>query len=222
MSNRGDSSSGDSLAATTSGKNPLRGLFRAVFWALSALFPSLVTAKTWDREYAQGDWDCLYSDEQLGHYMIIVGYVLRVRKTARILEVGCGSGRLLELLGRVGFEHYLGVDLSEEAIAQARALEVPHSAFQVADACSFSTQERFDVIIFNEVVYYLKNPAEVLLHYAGLLREDGAIVVSMFDFVPSRRIWPQIDQTFETLDTNRVENRKGQKWEIRLISKRPG
>ena len=55
-------------------------------------------------------------------------------RTAPILELGCGSGRLLEYLGRRGFLHALGIDMSAEqcALAAQRGLKV-----EVADAFDF-------------------------------------------------------------------------------------
>ncbi|MBN1655353.1 MAG: class I SAM-dependent methyltransferase [Deltaproteobacteria bacterium] len=196
-------------------------LFRPFFWALALFFPGLVTEQTWNREYRRGQWDLLDSQEQLGHTLIVLGHVINARERSRILEIGCGPGRLQQLLQRVGFESYLGIDISSEAISRARELNALNSAFQVTDARTFCTDERFDVIIFNEVAYYFERPVEVLLRYAEFLREDGAIVISMFDFVLSRIIWRKIDRVFTTLDLNTVKNRKGQKWQIRLLSKKP-
>jgi SAM-dependent methyltransferase len=200
-------------------KSLCRRLF-PVSSAMSTLFPKLVTGEIWDREYSRGDWDSLFSDDQLAHYLIILGYLLKADASAHLLEVGCGAGRLFELIKRVGFGSYLGLDISQEAIARARALAVGQSSFEVADAYSFSTDQRFDVIIFNEVAYYFKKPAEVLLRYAGFLRNNGLMIVSMYEFFPAWFVWRRLDRVFNTLDTTRVQNRKGQKWQIRLLSKR--
>jgi SAM-dependent methyltransferase len=198
----------------------LSRIFRPFFWALAVFFPSIVTEETWNREYKRGDWDLLDSDEQLVHTVIILGHVLNASKRLRILEVGCGSGRLLQLLQRIGFERYFGIDISSEAISRAAALNVPNSSFQVADARTFSTDERFDFIVFNEVAYYFERPLEVLLRCSEFLHEDGAIIISMYDFILSRIIWRQLDRVFTTLDRNTVQNRKGHKWQIRMISKK--
>ena len=201
-----------------------RSLFRRlipVSSAISALFPRLVTGQVWDREYARGDWDMLFGDDQLAHYMTVLGYLMKCSASPQILEVGCGAGRLFELIkNRVGFEGYLGLDISQEAINRAKTLAVEHSAFEVADAYTFSTDKRFDVIIFNEVAYYFKKPADVLLRYTNFLRENGFIIVSMFEFLPTWFVWRRLDRVFKTVDKSRVSNHKGLKWEIRMLSPR--
>lgn len=198
----------------------LSRIFRPFFWALAVFFPSIVTEETWNREYRRGDWDLLDSDEQMAHNVIVLGHVLNAPKRSRILEIGCGSGRLLQLLQRIGFESYLGIDISSEAVSRAVALNVPNSAFQVADARTFHTDERFDFIIFNEVAYYFERPLDVLLRYSEFLREEGAIIISMYDFLLSRMIWRKLDRVFNTLDLNTVHNRQGHKWQIRIIAKK--
>lgn len=198
----------------------LSRLFRPFFWALAVFFPNIVTEETWNREYRRGDWDLLDSDDQLAHNVIVLGQVLNTSKRTRILEVGCGSGRLLPLLQRIGFERYLGIDISSEAVGRAVELKVPNSSFQVADARTFFTDERFDFIVFNEVVYYFERPLEVLLRYSQFLQQEGTIVVSMYDFILSRIIWRKLDRVFTTLDLNTVQNRKGHKWQIRVIVKK--
>jgi SAM-dependent methyltransferase len=60
---------------------------------------------------------------------------------ARLLELGCGSGQMLEFLRREGFRNAAGIDLSPEqvAIARERGLDV-----QVADVFEHLARERGD------------------------------------------------------------------------------
>ena len=186
--------------------------------ALSTIAPKLVTGEVWDREYRRGDWDRLFSDDQLAHYMMVLGYLMKIPSPAHILEVGCGAGRLFELIKRVGFASYLGIDISAEAINRATVHAVETSRFEVADAYTFCPDRQFDVVIFNEVAYYFKNPADVLQRYAGFLRENGFMIVSMYEFFPARLVWRRVGRVFRTVDTARVQNSKGHKWQIRLLS----
>ena len=91
--------------------------------------------------------------------MLILGYLDYAPPPVRLLDVGCGHGRLLQLLARFGFGEYLGVDISAEAIERARALSVPDTRFEVVDMNRWETAERFDAILFNESLYYAERPA---------------------------------------------------------------
>jgi len=188
---------------------------------MSTIAPKLITGEVWDREYQRGDWDMLFSEDQLAHYMMVLGYLMKTKHPAHILDIGCGAGRLFELIKRVGFASYLGIDLSPEAIKRAQAHVVEGSRFEVADAYTFSTDAQFDVVIFNEVAYYFKKPAEVLLRYSRFLRENGFMIISMYQFLPASWVWYRIGRGFRTLDSSRVQNRKGQKWQVRMVAAPP-
>jgi 2-polyprenyl-3-methyl-5-hydroxy-6-metoxy-1,4-benzoquinol methylase len=186
------------------------------------LFPRLNSQATWDSEYARGDWETLNSDDEFARYAVILGHVLRLPARAALLDVGCGSGRLLELTSRIGVARYLGTDLSAQAIERARQLQLPNADFTIGSAESFSTEERFDAIVFNEVAYYLKSPGDVLLRYHQYLRPGGILIVSMFDSLPASLAWRTLSRTFDSIESTRVVNGKKRAWDIRLLRPKLG
>lgn len=193
-------------------------------WHLSSLFgvlfPKLVSGATWDREYANGAWDRLRSDSELGRYALIAGHVLQLPEHPALLDVGCGDGRLLELIARGRGARYLGVDVSAEAVQRARALAIADSSFEVASAESFQTEQQFDAIVFNEVLYYIDDPVRVLERYHGYLREGGLLIVSMYVCTPARWVWRKLDGRFETVASTRVTNELNRSWDVRLLRPR--
>jgi len=104
-----------------------------------------------------------------------------------VLDVGCASGSLARALGSDFF--YTGVDISEYAIAQARQLS-PNRKFYVSRLDEFELEGNFDIIAFNEVLYYcpVEKAASELRRYAAALREGGAIIISMKDDPKARAI----------------------------------
>ena len=66
----------------------------------------------------------------------------------------------------------------------------------MADAWAFESDERFDVIVFNQSLYYLTDPAGVLRKYRAMLRPGGRIIVSMVDNARTRSVWRLIDPVF--------------------------
>lgn len=67
---------------------------------------------------------------------------------ARVLDVGCGAGRTTSALHGRGFD-VIGVDLSDEMIAAARAL-FPEIEFAVDDATDLGFDaEQFDYVLFS-------------------------------------------------------------------------
>src|SRR5256885_1209701 len=87
----------------------------------------------WDEQYRSGFWNYLNDASELAHYMVIVGYVQHFSASPAILDVGCGHGRLLQLLRPYRFKSYLGVDFSAEAIQRAQSLTSPGARFEHVD-----------------------------------------------------------------------------------------
>lgn len=70
-----------------------------------------------------------------------------------LLDAGCGTGANLRMLGRFRPEHLEGFDLSEEAVAAARA-KAPGAAVRVGDLCSPEPlRDAYDAIVSLDVVY---------------------------------------------------------------------
>lgn len=116
----------------------------------------------------------------------------------RILDVGCGPGTNTGLFrGR----SYLGVDNSEQMIADAR--QRFGDCFEVGDVIqgSFVKQGPFDLILMNSLFHHL-NDAEVsttLEHVRSALAPQG--VVHIFDLViPEKRGLPRF---FASIDRGR-------------------
>lgn len=107
-----------------------------------------------------------------------------VPRGARCLDVGCGDGRTsgLWLLGR-GCS-YLGVDISEPAVEEAKALGL--QAQLIDDAASLPIPDAaYDVVVSVEVLEHLFLPLEALTEMARVLRPGGVLIVT----VPNVAYW---------------------------------
>src|ERR1700732_1328614 len=145
-----------------------RGLRAAVPEAVRAqLRPHRkISQELWNQEYAESRWRYLEDVRELAHYSVIIGYYTYSRRGGSLLDVGCGEGILQRRLRECGCGRYLGLDGSQEAISRAEAKRDAHTEFRCADAETYELQESFDVIVFNEVLYYFANPVAVVLRLA--------------------------------------------------------
>jgi 2-polyprenyl-3-methyl-5-hydroxy-6-metoxy-1,4-benzoquinol methylase len=146
--------------------------------------------------------------------------VLRVLKPdAFILEVGCGPGILMRRLRKVGYANYCGVDQSKKAIEQAKVDENETTRFEVADAETFQPLERYDVIVFNEMMFYLANPRKTFLRYAKHLRQGGVLIISMYRADNILRMWSLLEGVAPICDAVTVINSaKGLTWDIKVYT----
>ena len=68
--------------------------------------------KAWDEEYTRTTWRGPYSIRQMQEYLA---------PGARILDVGCGNGKLFSPLVRAGYDVF-GLDVSGNALRRSGAI----------------------------------------------------------------------------------------------------
>ncbi|MEI9984004.1 MAG: class I SAM-dependent methyltransferase [Aliidongia sp.] len=132
----------------------------------------------------------------------------------------CGQGVLAKRLNRIGYERYVGFDISQTAIDQAkRALPDPRNTYLVGDATRFETADRFDLIVFNECLYYMDDPAAVVRHYLKLLEPGGHISISMYDTLRSHTVWPLLDM-LTMVEAAQIRSGEKATWTVKLMRPR--
>jgi SAM-dependent methyltransferase len=96
------------------------------------------------------------------------------RGECRLLDVGCGSGGLLQKHRRLGWSVF-GIEPSAGACEKCRALGLEVHQGSVFDAPIEGRQ--FDVILLHHVVEHLPDPVGVMRRLAGLLAPEGRVIV---------------------------------------------
>jgi 2-polyprenyl-3-methyl-5-hydroxy-6-metoxy-1,4-benzoquinol methylase len=171
---------------------------------------------TWDREYAAGEWSKLGKLDEMPRYALVSGYIRTIGATASVLDVGCGEGNLSRWLFESGNRRYMGVDVSRIAILEARAHSSNEAQFEVADAATFDPGEQFDVIVLNEVLYYMAEPEAVLARYESFLAPGGVLIISMYRVPESLCAWRRCAPQLEVLDSVLLRGSKSTEWNIWL------
>ncbi len=103
----------------------------------------------------------------------------RVPAGSTALDIGCGTGELLDVLARCGAAVVAGTDLSEEALGYARRrvgagtiLASLAEAVPFASACA-------EVVVSLEVLEHLDDPLAALAEYHRVLRPGGTLLVTV-------------------------------------------
>lgn len=97
---------------------------------------------------------------------------------SRVLDAGCGTGRVAIELARRGRAHVVGVDLDEGMLAIARA-KAPELTWHLADLADLDLGETFDLVLAAGNVLVLLEPgteAEVVRRLGAHLRPGGLLV----------------------------------------------
>jgi SAM-dependent methyltransferase len=175
----------------------------------------LARKKLWDNEYASGFGEQLKLPGEAEHHCMLVEFLVKAGKNKKILDVGCGEGLILDYLK--DYESYLGVDFSEVALRAASRRADAKTAFVQAEAESFVPAREFDAIIFNESLYYFKEPLKVAAHYEKFLQSDGVLAVSIFMKTNNvRRLAADLAKRYEVLREESIQNERGS-WQCLVL-----
>ena len=136
-----------------------------------------------------GQWDAIRSlhvaEEQVEAAM---ARMMGTGEIGRLIDIGTGTGRMLELFGRAA-DHALGIDRSSEMLRLARAKlsEGGVSAdLRQADLYALPLGDgQADVAILHHVLHFAQQPGAAIVEAARVLGEDGRLLIA--DFAPHDR-----------------------------------
>jgi len=107
-------------------------------------------------------------------------------RPADLLDIGTGTGRMLEVLGpHVG--QALGIDQSREMLAVARVnierAGLANGTVRLGDMYQLPLPDaRFDAAVIHQVLHYAERPGDAIAEAARVLRPNGVLIVA--DFAP--------------------------------------
>ncbi len=113
---------------------------------------------------------------------LVPGLTERLEAGIDVMDVGCGSGRALNLMARAfPNSRFVGYDLSEEGISQGRAEAEEHATgnvrFEVKDATDLQERANYDLVTTFDAVHDQARPAAVLGGIVEALRPDGVYLM---------------------------------------------
>lgn len=119
----------------------------------------------------------------------------RVAPGSRVLDVGCGAGLLLNLLGATGrLGEGVGFDLSEKAVSAARAAALRHgrpTTFVRLNEADAWPDGGFDAVTVVDLLHHLRpeRHAEVVRRAAERVGPGGRLIVKDMDGTALVRPW---------------------------------
>lgn len=166
--------------------------------------------RMWDGEYASGFGDRLRLPDDQEHNRMLVDFMVSSNKNKTILDVCCGEGALLDALEPQGYQKYVGFDFSDVALRNVAKRADSRTSFVKGLAESFIPDGRFDSIVFNECLYCLADPLQVVRRYERYLLPDGVILVSLFTQTETIKLLAaEISKTFKVARHDTVTNGTG-------------
>lgn len=147
-----------------------------------------------------------FSDTRSGERFNLEPFRAYLANDMRLLDAGCGNGRLANALERAGFAlDYFGIDSSPELIAFAEkksaVLKTVRAVFRVADLTQTHWGDTvrdaapFDVIVSLAVLHHIPGfdlRANVLKEIRAILKPRGIFIMSNWQFLNNERLRKKI------------------------------
>jgi SAM-dependent methyltransferase len=139
--------------------------------------PPILSGADWDaHDYCnRARIGAFYGNRRRDAHQLLVREVASGVKTGRWLDIGCGTGQLLLEAAAIGFQT-VGVDLSEAAVARARASDLSAICGRFPDDVPF---EVCDVISLIYTLEYVADVKSMLLACRSRLSKDGILVLQL-------------------------------------------
>lgn len=102
---------------------------------------------------------------------------------AEVVDIGCGDGRLLDILKGACPEgwSYSGVDWSEQAIERLRTKGYDGRSGDITRLDLDEWEGRFDLAIMHQLIEHVRDPREILEKIAKLLKPGGVLTIETPD-----------------------------------------
>ncbi len=140
------------------------------------------------------DWN---ADEYSEHAAFVAELAVDVIKLLapcsgeRILDLGCGDGRLTKFLQEQGCDMY-GIDGSPEMIEKTQELGIPCA---VMDGHSLTFNSEFDAVFSNAALHWMTQPRDVVKGIYAALKPGGRMVVEFGGKGNTKKIMTAISET---------------------------
>ncbi len=120
-----------------------------------------------------------------------------IKPQNRILDIGCGTGRVCFGLYEMGFENIVGIDISEEMIQNAIKLQEKRSKIKFVnhDILVFKGElGTFDVVLAIHSITPIpknENRRNALSQIAKYLNSNGVVIISAFLQETNKDYWEE-------------------------------
>ena len=131
--------------------------------------PQSLSLTQWHERYRQqGKWSETIRDSLFKKAQINEGH--------KILEVGSGTGAILELLSEKGYKFLAGVDIDYHGLVFSKRNNNPHFSVQ-GDGFHLPFKTRsFDVSFCQYLLLWVKNPAHILSEMCRVTKPSGCVI----------------------------------------------
>jgi SAM-dependent methyltransferase len=141
------------------------------------------------------------------------------KRRAEVDGYGISGGGDIDVVGRVvnrGVNPYGDIERHTAAKKQGAPGRGQSAAAKATCRVGFDPGEQFDIIVLNEVLYYMPEAEAVLERYESFLAPGGVLIISMYRVPESLCAWRRCAPRLEVLDSVLLRGSKSTEWNIWL------
>lgn len=135
------------------------------------------------------------SEQNLELWLRLIASYSNAAKGARVLDLGCGTGRFaIPMAERLGYS-VTGADASEEMLAKGKEKDTAGLVkWDVQDAQRLTYPDRsFDLVFMSHLLHHVESPTALINECARVLDVPGAVFIR---YGPIEQIQDDIEHTF--------------------------
>ena len=140
-------------------------------------------------------------NEKLGNLLVRLFNKLGVSKSAKILDIGAGTGIIAELLVKNGYKNITLLDISKKQLNIAKLKkDLRHCHFIEMDITRYKLTTKFDVIIETMALdYYSNNILNIFHKIRNSLNDNGIFILI------ERHNYPELNMHFKEIKKGKKE-----------------
>lgn len=140
---------------------------------VSTQFPQLSSA--WDEVAAE--LNAIPLELEGMRYAAVLKFIQSLPRTARILEAGCGAGRILRTLEAMGYRNLTGLEISQARLDYISVAGPRCAKLLCSDRVEFES-ESFDAVVSAAVIEHVIDPKPWLADLARVTRRGGLVSIA--------------------------------------------
>ena len=115
------------------------------------------------------------------------------RRPAKVLEIGCAPGTILEKIQRLRPDNdFSGVDYAEQGLTEAQQRFVTqdiNARLHLADLRQFEPAEKYNLVFSCGLLEHFTDPGSIIQHHARLGMAGGRVLITVPDYSSALQQW---------------------------------
>lgn len=136
------------------------------------------TNKLFDPQQSRGEWYEENKNLLVQQFQPIIRIIEQYKPSGTVLDVGCSSGLLLEILKDKGYDVF-GLEPNKDAFKVAEQKFELKIKNETLAQFTKSSKKQFNVIIYNHVLEHIEDVNKELTLAKNLLKKNGLLIVGI-------------------------------------------